>query len=275
MNELNRALKQKLIQFMRREGVDLRTDTKARGNLGLFSENRIDIHRKLDDEKFIEVLLHEYAHLIHKSLENDMAKTGGHLEVLFDLSDISLIKEELINVTCLVDENALLKKFESKKYACKIKIKAYENLIKKEYPDFLKSKPFKPFEKYIKHSDARFLLRYDKVKIVTPFLRREKSYSIENLEKDFPKMPRSFGLYIKICSLTRKSKNLQKRKNKLKKYYERPAELFARFVQGFFKHSDEIPRIAPVTYSRFCELLENGYYGRLSKVIAFLSENSL
>ena len=117
-------LKQKLIRYMKREGIDLRTDTKARGNLGLFSENRIDIHRKLDDEKFVEVLMHEYAHLIHKKLENDMAKSGGKLGILFNTDDgefLERVRQELVQVTCMVDENALFKKLDAQKYAYKIK----------------------------------------------------------------------------------------------------------------------------------------------------------
>ena len=266
-------LKQKLIKHIKKEGIELRTDTKARGNLGLFCENRIDIHKKLPDNKFIEVLLHEYAHLTHKKLENDMSVSGGTLNVLFNTNNTEKIKEELIHVTGFVDENALLLKFDAKKYAYKIKIKAYENLIKKEYPEFLKSKPFKEFEKYIKKSDARFLLKYDHVKIVTPFLRREKVYSIDTLEKDFPKMPHSFRLYIRICSLTRKSKNIQKRKNKLKKYYEKPSELFARFIQGLFIDENTVKELAPVAYEEFYKLLNLGYYKGLDKIIAIIKEN--
>ena len=268
-------LKQKLILHIKKEGIDLRTDTKARGNLGLFSENRIDIHKKLPDDKFIEVLLHEYAHLVHRRLEPDMAKTGGNLCTLFDINDIDEIKKELINVTGFVDENALLLKYDAKKYAYKIKIKAYENLIKKDYPNFLKSKPFKEFEKYIKKSDARFLLKYDHVRILTPFLKREKIYSVDTMEKDFPKMPHSFKLYIRICSLCRKSRNIQKRKNKLKKYYERPSELFARFIQGLFIDENTIKELAPKTYERFYELLSKNHYKGLDKVIALVNENIL
>jgi len=272
------ALKQKLIKYMKREGIDLRTDTKARGNLGLFSENRIDIHRKLPDDKFVEVLLHEYAHLVHKRLEPDMARTGGSLSVLFDCDDketVDKIREELIKVTCIVDENALFKRLDAQKYAYRIKIKAFENLIKKDYPEFLKSKPFKEFERFIKKSDARFLLKYDRVRIVTPFLRREKLYSIDTMDKDFPSMPSAFKLYIKICSFSRKCRNIQKRKNKLKKYYEKPSELFARFVQGLCRREEELKDAAPCTYQRFYELVGSGHFEGLDKIIAFLHEISL
>ena len=204
-----------------------------------------------------------------------MAKTGGSIEKLFVSIDVDNIKKELIAVTSFVDENALLLKFDAKKYAYKIKIKAYENLIKKDYPNFLKSKPFNEFEKYIKKSDARFLLKYDHVRVLTPFLKREKIYSIDTLEKDFPKMPHSFRLYIRICSLSRKARNIQKRKNKLKKYYERPSELFARFIQGFFVDENRVKELAPKTYERFYELLNKNHYNGLDKVIALLKENSL
>lgn len=268
-------LKDKLIKHIKREGIELRTDTKARGNLGFYRENRIDIHKKLPDDKFIEVLLHEYAHVIHKRIEPDMAKTGGTLKTIFGNDCTEVIQEELKQVTYLVDENALSEKLDAMKYAYKIKIKAYENLIKKEYPEFLKSKPFKQFEKYIRHSDARFLLKYDKVRILTPFLKREKYYSIGTIEKDFPRMPISFVYYIKIVSLTRKSKNIQKRKNKLKKYYERPSELFARFIQAFYKFENDIKELAPTTYTIFQKKLCEEDFKGLSKIIAILHENSL
>ena len=156
-----------------------------------------------------------------------------------------------------------------------IDIKELTKKIKKEYPNFMKSKPFKEFEKYIKKSDARFLLKYDHVRIITPFLRREKVYSIETMEKDFPKMPHSFRLYIRICSLSRKARNIQKRKNKLKKYYERPSELFARFVQGLFIDENTVKELAPKTYEKFTELLNSNYYKGLNKIIALLNENSV
>ena len=269
------VLKKNLITFIKREGIDLRTNTNAKGNLGLFKENRIDIHKKLTDEQFIEVLLHEYAHLIHNELESNMPRNGGSLEVLFDTNEVDTIKNELIAVSNLVDENSKLLKFDSKKYAYKIKIKSYENLIKNDYPNFLRTKPFKEFEKYIKNSDARFLLKYDKVKILTPFLRKEKIYSIDTIEKDFPKMPKAFALYIRICSLTRKARNIQTRKCKLKKYYEKPSELFARFVQGLYIYENDIKILAPTAYSRFIELTKNNYYGALKKVIAIINENRI
>ena len=69
--------------------------------------------------------------------------------------------------------------------------------------------------------------------------------------------------------------NIQKRRTKLKKYYERPNELFARFVQGLYLHESQIKEIAPAAYERFNELLNANYYGGLRKLIAILRENEL
>ena len=42
----------------------------------------------------------------------------------------------------------------------------------------------KEFDKYIKKSKAKYLLKYDRVKFISPFLRREEVFSIDSLEKD-------------------------------------------------------------------------------------------
>ena len=49
----------------------------------------------------------------------------------------------------------------------------------------------------------------------------------------------------------------------MNKYFEKPTELFARFVQYYFVNSSEVAKIAPVTTQRFNELLNSGYYKEL------------
>ena len=46
----------------------------------------------------------------------------------------------------------------------------------------------------------------------------------------------------------------------MNKYYEKPTELFARFVQGYFTTPETISTVAPITTKRFNELLYAGYY---------------
>lgn len=63
--------------------------------------------------------------------------------------------------------------------------------------------------------------------------------------------------------MQRKQSKLSRRINKLSKYYEKPTELFARFVQGYFMVPETISTIAPCSVNRFLELLKSGYYKEL------------
>ena len=256
--------KRNVIEFLKSLDIEVKTNTKARGNQGLYQRNRIDISRGLKDERAIEVLVHEFAHHIHFKIDKDFIKKGGTLETLFKTQDISAIKKELINVTNLLDKNSRQKVFIEAKEESSKTIKSMQNAIKREYPDFLRSKKFPEFEKYIKNSDAKYLVKYDAVKIMKGlFFKKEIVLSVKNLENDFPDMPKAFQTYIKLCSLQRKQAKLSRRLNKLNKYYEKPTELFARFVQGYFSTPETISTIAPNCVQQFNKLLNEGYYKEL------------
>ena len=135
-----------LIQYFKSLGIDVHTTTKARGHHGFFLKNRIDISKNLPSERKIPTLLHEFAHYVHYQIEPSMEKTGGTLKVLFQ-TDNPIIEKELLEVTHFVDENSLCKKLEHHKDLIKTKIKTFENIIKQDYPKFMRSKKFKEFEK--------------------------------------------------------------------------------------------------------------------------------
>lgn len=256
--------KRNVIDFLKSLNIEVKTNTKARGNQGLYQKNRIDISKGLKDERAIEVLVHEFAHHIHYKIDKDFIKKGGTLETLFKLTDVSEIKKELINVTNLIDKNSRQKVFLEAKEEANKTIKSMQNAIKREYPDFLRSKKFPEFEKYIKNSDAKYLVKYDAVKIMKGlFFKKERVLSVKNLENDFPDMPKAFQTYIKLCSLQRKQAKLSRRLNKLNKYYEKPTELFARFVQGYFSTPETISTVAPYSVKQFNKLLSEGYYKEL------------
>ena len=258
-----------LIQYFKKLGIDVHTSTKARGHHGFYLKNRIDISKNLPQERRLPTLIHEFAHYIHAKIEPEMEKTGGTLEVIFRTSN-SCIKKELLEVTNFVDENSLCKKLQYHKDIVKEKIKEAESVIKKDYPKFMRSKRFKEFEKYIKNSDAKYLLKYDRVKLVKGFWRREyKIYSIKTLQQDFAGMPNAFVAYIQLRSYQRKQARISARINKSKKYYSRPTELFARFVEGMVIDRERICEIAPNTAKIFDELLQNGYYKELKEVINY------
>ncbi len=256
--------KRNIIEFLKSLGIEVKTNTKARGNQGIYLKNRIDISKNLKDERAIEVLVHEFAHHINKEIDKDFSKKGSSLQFLFDTSDIDEIKEELLRVTNLVDKNSRLKTFTDAKEEISTTIKKMQNAIKRDYPEFLRSKKFTEFEKYVKNSDAKYLAKYDVIRIVKGvFFKKEKILSIKNLETDFPEMPKAFQIYINLCSLKRKQIKISNRINKLSKYYNKPEELFARYVQGYFTHPETVSTVAPVTTKRFIDLLNKGYYKEL------------
>ena len=128
-----------LIKYFKSLGLEVHTSTKARGHQGFFMKNRIDISKNVPQNRVIPTLLHEFAHYIHSKLEKDINRTGGSLEILF-LSQDPVIKEELIKVTHFVDENSLCIRLLEHKARIKDKIKSLEQIIKKDYPDFLRHK---------------------------------------------------------------------------------------------------------------------------------------
>lgn len=274
---MEKELAKKLIKYFKSLGIEVYTNTKARGHQGFFLKNRIDISKNTKEERIVPTLLHEFAHYIHNKLEPDMVKTGGGIETLFFLSQendfklgTDVIYQELLSTTHYIDESSLCHKLRIHKDQIKKRIKILEEQIKKDYPNFMRSKKFKEFDKYIKKSKAKYLLKYDRVKFISPFLRREENFSIDNIEQDFPDMPTAFCAYIRLKSNTRKQARISKRINNLNKYYSKPSELFARFVECLYINEAQARALAPKSTQRFFELLENGYYLELKEVLGML-----
>ena len=259
--------KKTFVKYLRTLGLEVHTSTKARGHQGFFCNNRIDISKNTPEHRVIPTMMHEFAHYIHYQIEPDMPKTGGTFKILFQ-SDSPVIEKELFKVTNFVDENSLCVKLYEHKDRIREKINDYDKIIKKSYPNFQRSKKFREFDKYIKRSDARYLLKYDRVKVTGGFpWFVQKIYTINTIEECFPDMPEAFAAYIRLKSFTRKQSRISARINRLNKYYKRPTELFARFVEGLYLDREWVEAIAPFTSQRFFDLLENGYYGNLKDVI--------
>ena len=259
-----------IIKFIQSQGIEVKTNTRARGNLGICLKNRIDVSKKLPRDRRIRVLAHEYAHKVHHDLEQNSLKNGGSLGVLFNTDNIEIIEKELTRVTYFVDENALFLEYKSMRDELLDKIKELTGFIKKEYPDFKRSEEFKPIKQYFKKhkSNARYLLKYDHVKLISPVFRREELVSIASVDENFPEIPEVFRNYLKLISFQRKLKKLSARKNRLDKYYKRSTELFARFVEGLFFDKEKVKLIAPYTFKRFVFLLEKNYYGSLKELMS-------
>ncbi|MBR1425600.1 hypothetical protein IJ579_08565 [bacterium] len=255
---MNRDDALELIKYLRGLGIDVRTSTKARGHQGFYLHNRIDISKNIAPEREIPTILHEFAHYIHSKIEPFMERSGGSLEIIFDDNNPNFYKNEIEKITNTVDINSKCEKLLTHKGIIKDKILEQEKIIKSHYPQFQRSKKFPELEKYIKKTNAKYLLKYDRVKIISNG--KSELLSIENVEENFSQMPEEFLAYIRLRSFQRKQAKVSSRISRLKKYYSRPTELFARFVEGLYIKHDQVKELAPNCYKRFFELLDAGYY---------------
>lgn len=260
-----------LISYFENLGLDIHTSTKARGHQGFFLKKRIDISKNIQKERIVPTLLHEFTHYIHSIIEPGMEKNGGSLDFIFNDEDTKIYEQELIKVTDFVDVNSRCERLVQHKNLLKKQIKEYEEIIRARYPKFLRSKNFKEFDKYIKGSKAKYLLKHDRVKLISGiFFKSVEVYTIDNIEKDFTDMPKEFVAYIRLKSCQKKQSRVSARINKLKKYYAKPTELFARFVEGLYLDPERVKNTAPQAYNRFYELLEDDYYPHLKRAMEIL-----
>ena len=252
--------KKEFLKYLKSLGLTVNTRTLARGNKGFFSGKRIDISKNIDDERFLDTLAHEFAHYIHSKIEPHTFSKGGTLEKIFNSAATDDFEKELVAVTHFIDPNSRMERLLKIKEQYKKRIKQKEEQIKTACPDFQRSKPYKPFDKAIKRSKAKYLLKHDRIKLITPFLKRIEYYSIATAHLDFPELKTEYVDILKLKSLQKKQANNSRRINKYNKYYHSPSELFARFVQSLVYNEAMTKALAPKTYERFSELLKEGYY---------------
>lgn len=269
------ATKSSLVKFFRSLGLTVNTSTKARGNLGLYTKNRIDISKDIEEDRVVPTLVHEFAHHIHYKIENTDISKGGTLEKLFDTKDIDEIRKELVELTNSTDYDKRSEVLIAMKEKTSKTIQKLQYAIRQDYPDFQRSKTFKEFDRYVKNSNARYLLKYDIVRIREGFFfPKSKILSVANIEKDFPDMPQAFVYYIRLKSEQRKQSKITRRMNKMGKYFLKPTELFARYVQNYFCTPDKVRQKTPNTTKRFEELLKRGYYFELRDLFELYSIRS-
>lgn len=259
---------EELIKYFRSIGLEVYTTTKARGHQGFYMKNRIDVSKNISRNRLIPTLLHEFAHYVHSRIEPLMERTGGSLRVIFDTDKVDVIESELLEVTSFVDNQSRCEKLKNYKKLIKDRILDYEKIIKNRYPNFMRSKKFKEFDKYIRKSKAKYLLKYDRIKLVSGMLfKKVEVFTIDNIEKDFTDMPPEFAAYIRLKSCQKRQSRVSSKINRLQKYYSKPTELFARFIEGLYLDPYQVKMTAPQTYERFVQLLEAGYYPALQEVI--------
>lgn len=256
-----------MVAFVRSLGLTVNTNTKARGHQGFFLKNRIDISTNIDFERKIEVLIHEFTHYIHAKIDPNISKTHGDLSILFPNADLDRIEEEMFAVTKYAEKNKGYRILLQKKEEISSQIKQVTKSIKEIYPDFKRSEPYKKIEKEIKKTDAKYLLKYDKVCVKTMFSSKTKNYSITEIKTDFPHFDKVIEDYLILKSKQRISKRISARINRLNNYYKRPSELFARFVEALFRDTNKVSEIAPYAYLVFCNELAHNRYMELADFI--------
>ena len=265
-------ISKKLVADLKSLGLEVHTTTKARGHLGFFMKNRIDISKDVPENRFVQTLLHEFAHYVHYRINPNIGRTGGTLEELFGKNLPPNFEEELLKVTNFVDENSLCVRLYELKDRNKSKIEELEKIVKSEYPKFQRSKRFKEFEKFIKKSEAKYLLKHDGVRLVSGFfIKKFRDISIVNLERDFPDIPKSFCAYIRLRSCQKRNARISAKINKLRKYYTRPTELFARFVEGLYLDNEWVHALAPQACEIFYEKLNEKFYPCLYEFREYIS----
>lgn len=265
-----------LIKYLKSLGLEVHTSTKARGHQGFYLKNRIDISKNISPEKIIPTLIHEFTHYIHSEIEPGIDKNGGSIEVIFDDDNAKYYLKELEKVTNFADVNSKCEKLQTHKELIKEKIHEYENIIKNKYPNFMRSKKFKEFDNYIRKSDAKYLLKYDRVKLICRgFTKKIKIYSVDKIEQDFCDMPKEFAAYIRLRSCQKRQARISARINRLGKYYAKPTELFARFVESLYLDHEKVQELAPNCCKRFYELLHAGYYKELYGIYDLISNKEL
>lgn len=272
----NRIEKNKFVQFLQNLGIDVHLNTKARGNAGFCTGSRIDVSKNLSEERAKDVLLHEFAHYVHFKLEPDMARTHGTLEKLFDTSEKLIVKEienELFQITLIVFNGQTTRKIEALKESLNNKIKEERERIKKYYPDFQSGKKFKEFERYVRFSSAKYLLKYDRVIVRGGWFTMDTTISIKTIEDDFPKMPEAFVSYIRMKSYERRRNRINARNARINRYLKQPTELFARFFQFYCSDIDGTKLLAPVSVSKFEKLIAEKYYPCLNDFFAICNND--
>ena len=256
--------KKNFIKYLKSLGIEVHSNTKARGHHGFCSGNRIDVSKNLDDISAVGVLLHEFAHYIHFKLEPSLLTVGGSLNILFNTDNTNEIEKELFALSLKVFDSRILSKIEGMKNSVNGKVKEQKKIIKSFFPNFKISSEFREFDKYIKRSDAKYLLKYDRVQIKKFWFSKKKIISVNSLSQDFPYMPEAFASYIVLKSLERKRNRLNSRIYKIKKYLRKPTELFARFVQSYYLDYGETKLLAPLSLKYFEDLKSKNYYKLLN-----------
>lgn len=226
---------------------------KARGNRGFFrvSKNkqfRIDIATGLSEEEIVQVLVHETIHYIHYYYD----KTLKSLDFIFDKYNGDY-EEALLSLTVDSIPKSSVEPLFEKKNELKSEISRYTDSIKKLYPDIKLSNRKNELEKQLLRTDAKYLLKYDSVKVFSGF--SFKLYSIKNVNNDFKSLTSAQYDYLKLMSAKRKLSKINSRISRLNRYYSTPTELLARSFEYFVLKPEDMKQKTPELYEYYKKVI--------------------
>ena len=96
-----------------------------------------------------------------------MAKNGGTLQKLFNTENPSIYEKELLQVTNYVDRNSKFEILLLHKDKIKNQIKRIRKNNQKEIPKISTIKKVQRIRQVYKNSKAKYLLKYDRIKLVS------------------------------------------------------------------------------------------------------------
>ena len=249
VSERDRILK--IVNYLESLGINVNVSkNKARGHKGFFkcinsSSFRIDISNSLTEPEILKVLIHEFAHYIHYQNDKDLLS----LEFAFG-SDYEDFIDELIQITVDSVPKSFASGIFSRKETLNKEIKTISKIIKSEYPNFKRSKPFVPIESNLKNP-FNYLVKYDRVKV------NNKIYSIASLKENSENLSKIQIAYIDLKAKQRELSRLNSKILKYNKYYNRPTELFARFCELYFLNKNNASVLAPNISKAFSDNLKS------------------
>lgn len=263
-SERNRILRLK--KFIESRGISVNlAKNKARGNRGVFIQKknvyRIDVAKDLTEFEELSVLVHEYAHFLHYTYDKDLK----NLNFIFGDYNEDL-EEELRKVTV----HDISKKFAtdilSRKEFLKGDINSLASNLKNKYPNFLLSKVCEQIEKNIK-VPYKYLLSYDRIKYFG------RVYSVSDVNKYSENLNESMIDYIKLRSKQREIKRINNKIKNINNYYNKPTELFARFMEYFFTNPKLVAKLAPNAYAKMENKIKSNNIKELTNFYNLYFEN--
>lgn len=267
-DQRNRIIK--LVQFIESQKIQVNIcKNKARGNKGLFKfQNksfRIDIAKGLTEKEILGVLVHEFAHFIHYKYDNTLES----LEFIFN-KNYQNLEEELINLTVETIPKDNIKPLFDKKTSIEKDIQILVKDLKQYFPNFKRSEAFLPIETKLSRTPFKYLLKYDRVKVLGMF--KIKYYSINTLNET-SNISKDCITYLNLKSKQRALKRINSKISRLNKYYNTPTELFARSIEMYIFDKSKTESHAPNVTKIYTQAIKTNKIPMLTSLVDICEEN--